>query len=99
MPGYNIEKLKHIGKLNNLMENEMAFNLIRYYAMETSYKVRGEVLNYDRTENMKVQIEGLINNGVMLYEGYKRAVNEFKKDNMNELIESFDIDKKELACI
>ena len=48
---------------------------------------------------MKVQIEGLINNGVMLYEGYKRAVNEFKKDNMNELIESFDIDKKELACI
>lgn len=94
MPGYNIEKLKHIGKLNNLMENEMAFNLIRYYAMETSYKVRGEVLNYDRTENMKVQIEGLINNGVMLYEGYKRAVNEFKKDNMNELIESFDIDKR-----
>ena len=93
------KKLKHIGKLNNLMENEMAFNLIRYYAMETSYKVRGEVLNYDRTENMKVQIEGLINNGVMLYEGYKRAVNEFKKDNMNELIESFDIDKKELACI
>ena len=77
----------------------MAFNLIRYYGMETSYKVRGEVLNYDRTENMKVQIEGLINNGVMLYEGYKRAVNEFKKDNMNELIESFDIDKKELACI
>ena len=93
------KKLKHIGKLNNLMENEMAFNLIRYYAMETSYKVRGEVLNYDRTENMKGQIEGLINNGVMLYEGYKRAVNEFKKDNMNELIESFDIDKKELACI
>ena len=82
-----------------MMENEMAFNLIRYYAMETSYKVREEVLNYDRTENMKVQIEGLINNGVMLYEGYKRAVNEFKKDNMNELIESFDIDKKELACI
>lgn len=93
------KKLKRIGKLNNLMENEMAFNLIRYYAMETSYKVRGEVLNYDRTENMKVQIEGLINNGVMLYEGYKRAVNEYKKDNMNELIESFDIDKKELACI
>ena len=93
------KKLKRIGELNNLMENEMAFNLIRYYAMETSYKVRGEVLNYDRTENMKVQIEGLINNGGMLYEGYKRAVNEFKKDNMNELIASFDIEKKELACI
>lgn len=86
------KKLKRIGELNNLMENEMAFNLIRYYAMETSYKVRGEVLNYDRNENMKVQIEGLTNNGVILYEGFKRAVKEFKKD-MDELILSFDADK------
>ena len=60
--------------------------------METSYKVRGEVLNYDRNENMKVQIEGLTNNGVTLYEGFKRAVKEFKKD-MDELILSFDADK------
>lgn len=86
------KKLTRIGELNNLMENEMAFNLIRYYAMETSYKVRGEVLNYDRNENMKVQIEGLTNNGVTLYEGFKRAVKEFKKD-MDELILSFDADK------
>lgn len=86
------KKLKRIGELNNLMENEMAFNLIRYYAMETSYKVRGEVLNYDRNENMKVQIEGLTNNGVILYEGFKQAVKEFKKD-MDELILSFDADK------
>ena len=86
------KKLKRIGELNNLMENEMAFNLIRYYAMETSYKVRGEVLNYDRTENMKVQIEGLTNNGVILYEGFKQAVKEFKKD-MDELILPFDADK------
>lgn len=86
------KKLTRIGELNNLMENEMAFNLIRYYAMETSYKVMGEVLNYDRNENMKVQIEGLTNNGVILYEGFKRAVKEFKKD-MDELILSFDADK------
>ena len=86
------KNLKRIGELNNLMENEMAFNVIRYYAMETSYKVRGEVLNYDRNENMKVQIEGLTNNGVILYEGFKRAVKEFKKD-MDELILSFDADK------
>lgn len=90
------KNLKRIGELNNLMENEMAFNVIRYYAMETSYKVRGEVLNYDRTENIKVQIEGLINNGVMLYEGYKRAVKECKKD-MNELMASFGDDKKEIS--
>lgn len=90
------KNLKRIGELNNLMENEMAFNVIRYYAMETSYKVRGEVLNYDRTENIKVQIEGLINNGVMLYEGYKRAVKECKKD-MNELMAAFDDDKKEIS--
>lgn len=86
------KKLKRIGELNYLMENEMTFNLIRYYAMETSYKVRGTVLNYDRTENMKAQIEGLTNNGVILYEGFKRAVKEFKKD-MDELILSFDADK------
>lgn len=90
------KNLKRIGELNNLMENEMAFNVIRYYAMETSYKVRGEVLNYDRTENIKVQIEGLIHNGVMLYEGYKRAVKECKKD-MNELMASFGDDKKEIS--
>ena len=41
---------------------------------------------------MKVQIEGLTNNGVILYEGFKRAVKEFKKD-MDELILSFDADK------
>lgn len=41
---------------------------------------------------MKVQIEGLTNNGVTLYEGFKRAVKEFKKD-MDELILSFDADK------
>ena len=51
---------------------------------------------YDRTENIKVQIEGLINNGVMLYEGYKRAVKECKKD-MNELMASFGDDKKEIS--
>ena len=57
----------------------MAFNVIRYYAMETSYKVRGEVLNYDRTENIKVQIEGLINNGVMLYEGINELIKSVKR--------------------
>lgn len=85
--------LNRITKLNGLIENEMAFDLIKYHAMEVDYEVKGQVLHYNREDTMYEQVKGLIYNGKMLYEGYMRGVKEFRK-TMREWIKQFESEKE-----
>lgn len=85
--------LNRITELNELIENEMAFDLIKYHAMEVDYEVKGQVLHYNRTDTMYEQVKGLIYNGKMLYEGYMSGIKSFRK-TMGEWIKQFESKKE-----
>lgn len=75
-----VKLLNEVGEINQLLDAEMVFDLARYYAMEASYEVTGNVLQYDRNDTMQSQIDGLVENGEKLYQGYKKGIAEFRKD-------------------
>lgn len=85
--------LNRITELNELIENEMVFDLIKYHAMEVDYEVKGQVLHYNRTDTMYEQVKGLIYNGKMLYEGYMSGIKSFRK-TMGEWIKQFESKKE-----
>lgn len=85
--------LNRITELNELIENEIAFDLIKYHAMEVDYEVKGQVLHYNRTDTMYEQVKGLIYNGKLLYEGYMSGIKLFRK-SMGEWIKQFESKKK-----
>ena len=83
------KNLKRITELNELIEKEIVFDLIKYHAMEVDYEVKGQILRYDRNDTMYEQVKGLVHNGKMLYGGYLNGIKSFR-EIMREWIGQFE---------
>ena len=72
--------LEQASELNEYMNNEMIFGLLKYYAIEEDYEVKGKILQYDESAAMYEQIEEIAENGLQILKGYMKGIDELKKD-------------------
>lgn len=74
--------------LNEYMNEGMVFILLKYYAAETDYRVKGKVLYYDKNAEPYIQMKGIIENGTEILQGYLAGVKELQAD-LGIMLEEF----------
>lgn len=72
--------LDEVSALNEYMDNNPVVGLVRFYAMQEDYEVKGNILRYNEKASAYEQIKDVIKNGRILLNGYLQGVNELKKD-------------------
>lgn len=75
-----VRLMNDIMELNQELDENVAFSLVRYYAIEVDYGVKGSVLQYDENEEFYEQIKDIIAKGKTLLEGYLKGAKELEED-------------------
>lgn len=75
-----MRQLDQVMELNDYLDKQMVFKLIKYYAILVDYQIKGKVLVYDSKSDMYTQLKGVIEDGRTLLEGYQQGIKDFRAD-------------------
>lgn len=72
--------LEKISEMNQQMDEDAILYLVKYYAIQADYEVKGNVLRFDEKASPYVLMKDLIENGRTLMNGYLDGIADFRKD-------------------